>query len=291
VDTQVNSSIEAINMAAPTSLTTLSTPDTSDIPTLPLSPQIPHNTQYRKPHILLCFTGSVATVKVPEIAVLLSEFADVRLIASSEAAIYFLDRSNEYNSLVWDEFQKIGGKSLVIPESIEWSTWEKIGDPVVHIELRRWADAVIVAPASADILAKISSGICDSLLLSVLRAWDFGKPAVVCPAMNTLMWEHPATAAALDTLKAWRFDVVLPTTKRLACNDVGSGALAPVSQIVSSLREQLSGKIFEDDIVNSTIAAAIIHAVETKPSNIRGLFFMGFLVVCLEAIINFPGHI
>lgn len=70
--------------------------------------------------------------------------------------------------------------------------WNKVGNPVLHMQLRKWADIVLIAPASADLLAKLSVGIADNLLLCTLRAKDLREtPCVICPAMNTIMWLHP----------------------------------------------------------------------------------------------------
>lgn len=61
----------------------------------------------------------------------------------------------------------------VFTDENEWSTWQKRGDPVLHIELRKWADMILIAPLSANTMAKIVNGICDNLLTCVMRAWDF----------------------------------------------------------------------------------------------------------------------
>lgn len=61
----------------------------------------------------------------------------------------------------------------------DWRSWQKVGDPVLHIELRRWADVLLLAPLSANTLAKAASGLCDNLLTCVVRAWDFKKPLLV----------------------------------------------------------------------------------------------------------------
>lgn len=86
--------------------------------------------------ILLCFSGSVATVKVPQIYLELSKFATVKMIASSNAALFFLKASKEYKPHIWEAFVAAGGEFDIVPESLEWSSWKAIGDPVVHIELR-----------------------------------------------------------------------------------------------------------------------------------------------------------
>ena len=61
----------------------------------------------------------------------------------------------------------------------DWREWRGKGDPIMHIELRKWADVLIIAPMSANSLAKASQGLCDNLLTCILRAWDFSKPCLV----------------------------------------------------------------------------------------------------------------
>lgn len=98
----------------------------------------------------------------------------------------------------------------------------------------------MVAPASADFLAKLAFGQADSLALSVLRAWDIKlKPSILCPAMNTVMWEHPVTLETIDKLAAWNF-ILSPVSKKLACNEVGRGALVEVSTIVRVVQDRIS---------------------------------------------------
>lgn len=98
-------------------------------------------------------------------------------------------------------------------------------------------DMILVAPASADLIAKASLGISDNLVLSIMRAWNYSKPCLVCPAMNTMMWEHPATQNSLQVLTRWGWKVVHPMTKVLACKEEGQGALAAVSTICQAVRE------------------------------------------------------
>ena len=139
----------------------------------------------------------------------------------------------------------------------EWKEWTQLGDPVLHIELRDWADTMVIAPLSAHTLAKISLGLCDDTLTCVVRAWDFGhgsrpgKPLLLAPAMNTAMYEHPVTAPQLETIqKFWNREknsdipdgvvVISPQVKTLACGEVGIGALASVDQIVTSVEDALT---------------------------------------------------
>lgn len=124
----------------------------------------------------------------------------------------------------------------------------------MHIDLRRWADVMVIAPLSANTLAKLAGGLCDNLLTCVVRAWDFQKPllvrwwwccahwhavAQVAPAMNTLMWDNPFTARHLATLTELGVQVIPPISKRLACGDVGSGAMQEPEVIAAACRDVL----------------------------------------------------
>ena len=201
-----------------------------------------------KPYnILIGVTGSVATVKLPELITVLKEKLEpllqvtlsIRFVCSSKAALHFLDRSEKYSRENWNKFIGYGGYDLMVTDEDEWGAWDEMGDPVVHIELRRWADILVVAPASADFLSKSSCGISDNLLLCVMRAWDLKKPCVLCPAMNTHMWYHPSTEMSISTLSKWGIDIVVPVEKILACNEIGNGALAPIETIVSSVEKYI----------------------------------------------------
>ena len=105
------------------------------------------------------------------------------------------------NRCEWCEVQRLYPELKIAGDTLEWESWKGRGDPVLHIELRRWADILLIAPLSANSLAKIASGLCDNLLTCVIRAWDVNKPLFFCPAMNTLMYEHPMTAKQIATLK------------------------------------------------------------------------------------------
>ncbi|XP_067829747.1 phosphopantothenoylcysteine decarboxylase isoform X5 [Heptranchias perlo] len=101
--------------------------------------------------------------------------------------------------------------------------WKQRTDPVLHIDLRRWAALMLIAPLDANTLGKIASGICDNLLTCVVRAWDRKRPLLFCPAMNTAMWEHPITATQIQTLKSFGYIEVPCIVKKLVCGDeVGS---------------------------------------------------------------------
>ncbi|OMO87570.1 Flavoprotein [Corchorus capsularis] len=181
------------------------------------------NPSSRKPRILLAASGSVAAIKFGNLCHCFSEWAEVKAVAT-KAALHFIDRA----SLPKDV-------NLYTDEE-EWSSWSKIGDNVLHIELRRWADIMVIAPLSANTLGKIAGGLCDNLLTCVVRAWDYNKPFFVAPAMNTFMWSNPFTEKHLMSIDELGISLIPPVTKRLACGDYGNGAMAEPNLIHSTVR-------------------------------------------------------
>ena len=209
--------------------------------------------------IVLGVTGSVAALRVPS---LFGEFRGaghrVRVVAT-EPSLHFFDPGE----LPVDPFDPLGGP--VFRDRDEWTAprWRR-DDPVLHVEFRRWADLLVVAPLDANTLAKFAIGMSDNFLTCLFRAWDFAKPVVLAPAMNTLMWDSPVTRRHLDQLLEdrgdgrqaddWTLDeadavfarhapalvLVPPQAKRLACGDVGQGALAEVASIAEAVRRTLN---------------------------------------------------
>lgn len=174
--------------------------------------------------VLLGGTGSVAAVLTPQLVAALREAGhEVQGVATAHAT-YFFDPTT-LGIRVWRDADEWAGERYVREQDIP------------HIELRRWADALLIAPLSASTLAKLAAGMCDNLLTSVARAWDRSKPIILAPAMNTMMWGHPATTEHLAILRRWypHLTVVEPATKRLACGDTGVGALAPIDDIVHAI--------------------------------------------------------
>ncbi|MBC7542769.1 MAG: bifunctional phosphopantothenoylcysteine decarboxylase/phosphopantothenate--cysteine ligase CoaBC [Candidatus Sericytochromatia bacterium] len=103
---------------------------------------------------------------------------------------------------------------------------------MTHIELSRWADLLILAPATADILGKLAHGLADDLLST--QALAFRGPVLVAAAMNTAMWEHPAVQANVATLQARGVRFILGESGILACGDVGAGRLAEPAAIAAA---------------------------------------------------------
>ena len=213
--------------------------------------------------ILLGVTGSVAAIRTPLIHEGLRGSGHTVRVVATDHAVQFFDPTwlpADPTDLADDP---------VLRDSDEWPSarrWER-SDPVLHIELRRWADILVVAPLDANTLAKFAFGLADNCLTCLFRAWDFGRPVILAPAMNTLMWDSPVTRRQLRILLedrgdggpagGWSLDdveavfarhapsirVVGPIAKRLACGDVGLGAMAEVDRILLAVHQSLQTPI------------------------------------------------
>jgi phosphopantothenoylcysteine decarboxylase / phosphopantothenate---cysteine ligase len=125
-------------------------------------------------------------------------------------------------------------------EPAQMSLWDE-ASAIPHTRLGQRADLVVVAPATADLLARYAAGLADDLLTTTLIAT--AAPVVVCPAMHTEMWEHPAVQQNLATLEGRGVIVVPPEDGGLAGGDVGSGRLAEPSAIVEAVLSVLAGRV------------------------------------------------
>jgi len=141
------------------------------------------------------------------------------------------------------DFQKSNGSDLselypdlqFVVDHDEWESWQGRGDPVVHIELRKWAQILLMAPLDANTLAKLAGGLCDNLLTCIVRAWDPERPVIFCPAMNTFMYQHSFTAKHIAILKEIGMIEVPVVCKQLVCGDTGPGAMAEVDTIIDAV--------------------------------------------------------
>lgn len=99
------------------------------------------------------------------------------------------------------------------------------GNMMAHINLIKWADMIVLAPASANTINKMANGIADNLITSLFLAYSFDKPFLIAPAMNTNMYEHPATQSSIKKLKSWGIKILPVQAGYLACGDYGSGKM------------------------------------------------------------------
>lgn len=139
-----------------------------------------------------------------------------------------------------------GGAQFVTPLSLQALTESKVyaalwsltdENEMGHIQLSRSADLVVVAPASADLLAKMAAGLADDLASTLLLATD--KPVLVAPAMNVRMWQHAATTANMATLRQRGVSVIGPDEGVMACNEYGPGRLAEPPAILAAIERLL----------------------------------------------------
>lgn len=210
-------------------------------------------------NILLGVTASVAATLTPKLCSKLTEFGTIKLVYT-EKSLHFWDylsvesvinnKNIEVSSDIWNE-------KNIYSDNDEWafSQYKKTTD-ILHIRLRDWADVFVIAPLTANTLAKISNGICDNLLTCIYRAWGEDKPIVIAPAMNTNMWLSSITTEHINKLKlnkiVWSNNeghdsalvtpdkanllCVQPIYKKLACGQDGIGAMAQIDDIAAAVK-------------------------------------------------------
>jgi phosphopantothenoylcysteine decarboxylase/phosphopantothenate--cysteine ligase len=130
--------------------------------------------------------------------------------------------------------------SALASEPVQTKLWDNPTTPIPHTAIGQGADLVVVAPATARLLAAYRIGLSTDLLLNTLLATK--APVVVCPAMHTEMWEHPSVVDNVATLRARGVHVVEPEIGRLAGGDVGAGRLADPARIVATVESLLAGR-------------------------------------------------
>ena len=169
--------------------------------------------------IVLGVTGGVAAYKAAELLrALQADGADVRVVMT-EAATHFVGTAT---------FQALSGHPVHLDQ---WDA--RIDNSMAHIELSRSADAILVAPATADAMAKLANGLADDLLSTLCLARDC--PLLVAPAMNRQMWEHPATQRNVARLREDGVAVLGPAAGGQACGEVGMGRMLEPAEIAADV--------------------------------------------------------
>ena len=272
--TNINSIVVPINISRPGSTNSSRRGSlkraAKTIVSSPVGPPVPFQEYLSKEddgkfHILLACTGSVATIKVPLIIDKLFQIFGTKIaiqLVVTKAASHFL-RGSKINAdvKIWrdeDEWTNYSetyatttsttastNQNLSVVGKKPKNPYEKL---ILHNELRKWADIMLIAPLSANTLAKISNGIADNLLTSIARSWSptttsqqVKKPLIVAPAMNTFMYTHPITAKQLAIISSPEFgiDVLKPVEKILVCGDIGMGGMREWTDIVDILRRKV----------------------------------------------------
>ena len=196
-------------------------------------------------NILIGVTGGIAAYKVVEVASLLKKSgANVKVMMTKHATEFVSPRT----------FQEITNNAVSV---------EMFGDAanfnVAHISLANWADLIVIAPATANFLAKMAHGIADDLLTTTILAFD--KKILICPSMNTKMFENPATQANLSTLKTRGVKILEPAEGNLACGTVGKGRLPEPKEICAEIEKIFTPKTLSGKKILVT-AGGTIEAID-----------------------------
>jgi len=178
-------------------------------------------------NILLGVTGGVAAYKAVDLASKLTAAgAGVKTVMTEGARQFVTAKSFE----------------AVTRSAVFTTLWNAPQEyRSVHISLTDWADVVVVAPATANIIGKVAHGICDDLLSTTLCACWAG-PLLFAPAMNDRMWANPAVAANVEALKKRGIHIVGPASGRLACGTEGLGRMAEPSEILKAIETLVSSQ-------------------------------------------------
>jgi len=197
-----------------------------------------------KKRILLCVCGGIAAYKAIDLASLLvRQGYEVRSILT-KGALEFVSSLNF---------------SAITSNPAHTNLFED-SDPIPHIRLAEWADLVVVAPATANIIAKAANGISDDLLTATLLAHR--KPVIFFPAMNVYMFENAATQANLLVLENRGHFIMPPETGRLACGYVGKGKYPPNPEILAAIETNLNHALDLKGKQVLVTAGATIEAID-----------------------------
>jgi phosphopantothenoylcysteine decarboxylase/phosphopantothenate--cysteine ligase len=181
--------------------------------------------------IVLGISGGIAAYKSAELArLLMQEGASVQVVMTGAATQFITPVT----------MQALTGNPVY---TNQWDA--RISNNMAHIELSRTADAILIAPASADLMAKLSLGLADDLLTTLCLARDC--PLLLAPAMNLQMWQHPATARSAERLHNDQVELLGPASGAQACGEVGMGRMLEPTEITEQLiaffqKKVLAGK-------------------------------------------------
>ncbi|MDO8437046.1 MAG: bifunctional phosphopantothenoylcysteine decarboxylase/phosphopantothenate--cysteine ligase CoaBC [Nitrosomonadaceae bacterium] len=179
--------------------------------------------------LLLGLTGGVAAYKATELARLLMQDGIEVQAVMTESACRFVGPAT---------LQALTGKPVFT------DLWDaRVANNMAHIDLTRNADAILVAPASADFIAKLANGLADDLLSTLCLARDC--PLLVAPAMNRQMWEHPATQRNLATLRRDGVTILNPGSGAQACGEIGMGRMLEARELTEAVHTVFQPRLLQ----------------------------------------------
>lgn len=178
--------------------------------------------------ILLCVTGGIACYKVADLASKLVQAGAGVSVAMTDSARHFVSELT---------FQSLSGRQVF---TSMWQASESYESQ--HLSLTELADLMVVAPATANIIAKMANGIADDLVSTLALSAAGECPILVAPAMNTRMWQAPPTQANVQRLQGWDVRFVGPASGHLACGTVGPGRMSEVPDILAAALDILQAR-------------------------------------------------
>lgn len=183
--------------------------------------------------IILAVSGSISAYKSADLTSKLKKKGyDIHVIMTEAAQAFITPLTLQVLS-----------KNLVHTDVME----EKLAERINHIDLAKETDLFIVAPASANTIAKLAHGMADNMLTATALALPSTTPKLIAPAMNTKMYENPLTKKNLKTLQEVGYQEILPKSGLLACGDTGRGTLADIAVIIESIDNALTRKGVYDE--------------------------------------------
>lgn len=175
--------------------------------------------------ILLAVSGSISAYKAADLTSQLGKLGYKVHVLMTEAARDFITPLT----------LQVLSKNPVHLDVME----EKIANRINHIDLGKEADLFILAPASANTIAQLANGMANNMVTDTALALPTSTPKLFAPAMNTKMYDHPATQANMERLKSYGYREIEPKSAVLACGDIGRGALADLDIIIKNIEETL----------------------------------------------------
>jgi len=178
-------------------------------------------------NVLFFLTGSIACYKACTVLSRLAQAGVTVQTVATPAALRFIGPAT---------LEALSGRPVFS------DMWES-GRALDHIEFARQADLALICPATGNTINRLSAGLADDLVGALFLAWEHKqKPWWIAPAMNTLMWQHPATQASVEKLRSWGVRFIEPAEGLLACGDTGPGRLAEPELIAADVLQALGQK-------------------------------------------------
>jgi phosphopantothenoylcysteine decarboxylase/phosphopantothenate--cysteine ligase len=219
--------------------------------------------------VLLGVCGSIAAYKSLDLCrSLVKEGHEVKVVLTSGAKHFVVPRV----------YQDLGAKAVFLA-SDDFNHHE---DGILHIELRKWADKLLIAPLSANTLSDLAYGKASDLLQSVFLAWDQSKPVVMFPAMNTMMYQSPLLQKNIETLQSLPYCFIHPTESGLlACGDVGEGKLPAIELIADFIQSYDLHKTKKTILISTGATISPLDSVRylTNPSSGLTGFYLASLAL------------